>query len=164
MFEPVSSKVDFPEMERQLLAWWAENGIVSKYLSRNDEADKRFSFIDGPVTANNPLGVHHAWGRTYKDIFQRYKTMQGFKQRYQNGFDGQGLWIEVEVEKQLGLNSKREIETFGIDKFVELCKERVRKFADYPESAVRYGWATGWTGTTHTTRCPTRTTTRSGTS
>ena len=99
MFRPVPSKIDFVRMEKDLLAWWDECGIVEKYLIRNDGSDKRFSFVDGPITANNPMGIHHAWGRTYKDLFQRYKTMQGFEQRYQNGFDGQGLWIEVNVEK-----------------------------------------------------------------
>ena len=76
------------------------------------------------------MGVHHAWGRTFKDLFQRYHTMLGERQRYQNGFDCQGLWIEVEVERQLGFNNKRQIEEFGIGRFVELCKERVAKFAD----------------------------------
>ena len=145
MFKPVSSKVDFPALEREILAWWEENDIVKKYLARNDDSDKKFSFIDGPITANNPMGVHHAWGRTYKDLFQRYKTMQGFKQRYQNGFDGQGLWIEVEVEKQLGLNSKRDIEVFGVGKFVELCKERVRKFSDIQtRQSIRLGYWMDW--------------------
>ena len=77
MFKPVNSKVDFPALERDILAWWEENDIVEKYLKRNEGSDKRFSFIDGPITANNPMGVHHGWGRTYKDLFQRYKTMQG---------------------------------------------------------------------------------------
>ena len=90
VFRPVPSKIDFVQMEKDLLAWWDECGIVEKYLIRNDGSGKRFSFVDGPITANNPMGVHHAWGRTYKDLFQRYKTMQGFEQRYQNGFDGQG--------------------------------------------------------------------------
>ena len=145
MFEPVSSKVDFPAMERDILAWWDRNDIVRKYLKRNENSAKKFSFIDGPITANNPMGVHHAWGRMYKDLFQRYKTMLGFKQRYQNGFDGQGLWIEVEVEKELGLNSKRDIETIGIDKFVELCKERVRKFSDIQtQQSVRLGYWMDW--------------------
>ena len=84
-------------------------------MNKNNDADKKYSFIDGPITANNPMGVHHAWGRTYKDLYQRYKTMQGYEQRYQNGFDGQGLWIEVEVEKELGFKSKKDIEKFGID-------------------------------------------------
>ena len=119
MFKPVSSKVDFPAMERDILDWWRKSGVMQKYLTRNDGAAARFSFIDGPITANNPMGVHHAWGRTYKDLFLRYKTMQGFEQRYQNGFDGQGLWIEVEVEKELGFKSKLDIEDYGIGKFVE---------------------------------------------
>ena len=123
MFKSVESKIDFPAMERDILAWWNDNKIVEKYLVRNQNSKKRSSFIDGPITANNPMGVHHAWGRTYKDLFLRYKTMQGFQQRYQNGFDGQGLWIEVEVEKELGFKSKRDIESFGVDKFVELCKK-----------------------------------------
>ncbi len=93
-------------------------------------------FIDGPITANNPMGVHHAWGRTYKDLFQRYQAMLGNKQRYQNGFDCQGLWVEVEVEKELGLKSKRDIETYGVAEFVERCKERVRKFADAADRPI----------------------------
>ena len=145
MFKPVGSKVDFPALEREILAWWDENGIVAKYLKRNDGSDKKFSFIDGPITANNPMAVHHGWGRTYKDLWQRYKTMQGFKQRYQNGFDGQGLWIEVEVEKELGLNSKRDIETFGVDAFVNLCKERVVKFSKIQtEQSIRLGYWMDW--------------------
>ena len=77
MFKPVSSKVDFPAMEREIMRWWDENRIVEKYLKRNERSDKRFSFIDGPVTANNPLGVHHAWGRTYKDICRRWGPARG---------------------------------------------------------------------------------------
>ena len=150
-FKPVSSKVDFPALEREILAWWQQTGMMQKYLHRNDASEKRYSFIDGPITANNPMGVHHAWGRTYKDLYQRYKTMQGFKQRYQNGFDGQGLWIEVEVEKELGFNSKRDIEAYGIDKFVELCKERVRKFSGVQtEQSIRLGYWMDWDNSYHT--------------
>ena len=150
-FKPVSSKVDFPAMERDILAWWQKSAMMQRYLHRNDASDKRYSFIDGPITANNPMGVHHAWGRTYKDLYQRYKTMQGFKQRYQNGFDGQGLWIEVEVEKELGFKSKRDIEAYGIDKFVELCKERVRKFAAVQtEQSIRLGYWMDWDNSYHT--------------
>ena len=145
MFNPVNSKMDFPSMEEDILRWWGEVGVVGKYLHRNKNANKRFSFIDGPITANNPMGVHHAWGRTYKDLFQRYKTMQGFRQRYQNGFDCQGLWVEVEVEKELGLGSKRDIEEFGIEKFVELCKERVMKYAAVQtDQSIRLGYWMDW--------------------
>ena len=95
MFQPVSSQVDFVTLEKEILEWWEKHDIAKKYLAKNAHSEKRFSFIDGPITANNPMGVHHAWGRTYKDLFQRYKTMCGYRQRYQNGFEGQGLWIEV---------------------------------------------------------------------
>ena len=77
------------------------------------------------MTANKSLAVHTAWGRTLKDVFQRYKALRGFDQRYQNGFDCQGLWIEVGVERQLGLNSKREIEEFGLEEFARRCREVV---------------------------------------
>ncbi|MDA1349867.1 MAG: isoleucine--tRNA ligase, partial [Chloroflexi bacterium] len=151
MFKPVGSKVDFPALEREILAFWEENGTLDKYLKRNVGAEKRASFIDGPITANNRMGVHHAWGRTYKDLFLRYRAMKGFDQRYQNGFDGQGLWIEVEVEKELGFKSKRDIEAYGIDKFVELCKERVRRFAGIiSEQSLRLGYWMDWDNSYHT--------------
>ena len=138
-------------MEREVLAWWRETGMMRKYLARNEDSDRRWSFIDGPITANNPMGAHHAWGRTYKDLYQRYKTMQGFKQRYQNGYDGQGLWIEVEVEKELGFKSKRDIEAYGIDRFVELCKERVRRYADViTQQSIRLGYWMDWDNSYHT--------------
>jgi len=66
--------------------------------------------LDGPITANNPMGVHHAWGRTYKDLWQKFYNLLGYKQRFQSGFDCQGLWVEVEVEKELGLHTKKDIE------------------------------------------------------
>ncbi len=97
MFKPVEPKPDFPALERETLRWWEEEGIVEQYLRRNEASEKRWSFIDGPITANNAMGVHHAWGRAYKDTFQRFRTMQGYRQRYQNGYDCQGLWSEVEV-------------------------------------------------------------------
>ncbi len=128
-FEPVDTKVNFTELEKKRLGRWYKDGIVDKYLHKNDSSDKYFSFIDGPITANNPMGVHHAWGRTYKDLWQRYKNMQGYRQRFQNGFDCQGLWVEVEVEKELGFKSKKDIEKYGVAKFVEKCKERVEKYA-----------------------------------
>ena len=151
MFKPVSSKVDFPALEEEISEWWGENDILQKYLRRNVDSDSRYSFIDGPITANNPMGVHHAWGRTYKDLFLRYKAMQGFNQRFQNGFDGQGLWIEVEVEKELGFKSKRDIEAYGIDRFVELCKQRVTRFSDtITKQSIRMGQWMDWDNSYHT--------------
>src|SRR3989344_6632754 len=105
-FKPVDAKQDFVDMEKELLKFWVDAGIVKKYLEKNQNSKKRFSFLDGPITANNPMGVRHAWGRTYKDFWQRFWNMRGRAQRFQNGFDEQGLWVEVEVEKELGLKSK----------------------------------------------------------
>ena len=128
-FREVSSKLDLPALEREVIDRWRARGTEERYLARNADRQERFSFLDGPITANNPMGVHHAWGRTYKDLYQRYHTMLGHRQRYQNGFDCQGLWIEVEVERELGFTNKRDIEEYGIDRFVEKCRERVDRFA-----------------------------------
>ncbi|MGH2393664.1 MAG: class I tRNA ligase family protein, partial [Candidatus Limnocylindria bacterium] len=141
----MSSRLEVPALEREVIERWRERDTMARYLARNEASERRFSFIDGPITANNPMGVHHAWGRTYKDLFQRYHTMLGERQRYQNGFDCQGLWIEVEVERQLGFNNKRQIEEFGIDRFVELCKARVDKFAAIQtEQSKRLGYWMDW--------------------
>ncbi|MEO8510154.1 MAG: isoleucine--tRNA ligase [Chloroflexota bacterium] len=151
MFKPVSSKLDVPSLERDQIEVWRQRDTMARYLGRNATSERRFSFLDGPITANNPMGVHHAWGRTYKDLFQRYHTMLGERQRYQNGFDCQGLWIEVEVEKQLGLNNKRQIEEYGIDRFVELCKARVAKFAGIQtEQSKRLGYWMDWDNSYYT--------------
>ena len=118
---------------------------MARYLARNANAERRWSFLDGPITANNPMGVHHAWGRTYKDLFQRYHTMLGERQRYQNGYDCQGLWIEVEAERELGFKNKRDIESYGIDRFVEYCKARTQRFADrITEQSIRLGMWMDW--------------------
>jgi len=147
----VSSKLDVPALEREVIERWAARDTMARYLARNEASEKRFSFIDGPITANNPMGVHHAWGRTYKDLFQRYHTMLGERQRYQNGFDCQGLWIEVEVERQLGFNNKQQIEEFGIGRFVELCKERVDTFAAIQtEQSKRLGYWMDWENSYYT--------------
>ena len=124
MFQALPRVPDHPALEQEVLAWWEERGVFGELRERN-RGGPRWSFIDGPVTANKTLGVHTAWGRTLKDVFQRYKAMQGFDQRYQNGFDCQGLWIEVGVERELGLNSKREIEEYGLDEFARRCREKV---------------------------------------
>ncbi len=145
MFDPVNPKPDFPAQERDRMRWWQEQGIVEQYLQRNERSEKRWSFIDGPITANNAMGVHHAWGRTYKDVFQRFRTMQGYRQRYQNGFDCQGLWIEVEVERELGFTSKHDIEKYGVGRFVEKCKARVQRFAaQITEQSIRLGQWMEW--------------------
>ena len=147
VFQPViaADRVNYPELEQNIQRWWDEHQVRQAYLHRNDESPKQYSFLDGPITANNPMGVHHAWGRTYKDLYLRFKTMQGFKQRYQNGFDCQGLWVEVNVEQELGLKTKRDIEAYGIAEFVQRCKERVFKFAKVQtDQSIRLGYWMDW--------------------
>ncbi|MCH7612126.1 MAG: isoleucine--tRNA ligase [Candidatus Marinimicrobia bacterium] len=144
MIEKVNPKVDFVKLEHDILEFWEKNDIFNKRVALN-KGKPKWSFIDGPITANNPMGVHHAWGRTLKDIYNRYKAMTGHELRYQNGFDCQGLWVEIEVEKELGFKTKREVEEFGIEKFVNLCKERVRKYSDIQtEQSVRLGYWMDW--------------------
>lgn len=150
-FSKVESQVDFPALEREVLSFWDRENIFEKLRRRNADGP-RWSFLDGPITANNPMGVHHAWGRTYKDVFQRYHAMLGCHQRHQNGFDCQGLWVEVEVEKELGLKSKRDIENLvpgdrfaSIEKFVDLCKQRVDRFARVQtDQSIRLGYWMDW--------------------
>ena len=123
-FDKGETQVDFPAQERAILEFWQRTNAFER-LREKIRGKPRWSFLDGPITANNPMGVHHAWGRTYKDIYQRYQAMTGHELRFQNGFDCQGLWVEVEVEKELKLRSKRDIENLvpgdrfaSIDRFV----------------------------------------------
>ncbi|NQV30159.1 MAG: isoleucine--tRNA ligase [Candidatus Marinimicrobia bacterium] len=144
MMKEVSSKEDFIALEHAMLAFWEQEDIFNKLRAQN-AGKPRWSFLDGPITANNPMGVHHAWGRTYKDMYQRFHAMLGMELRYQNGFDCQGLWVEVEVEKDLGFKSKTDIEAYGIEAFVNKCKERVRKFsAIQTEQSKRMGYWMDW--------------------
>lgn len=152
MLKPVEAQIDFPQMEKKWLDKWYSSGLIEKYLNKNNSSSKRFSFLDGPITANNPMGVHHAWGRTYKDLWQRFYNLLGYKQRFQNGFDCQGLWVEVEVEKELGTRSKKDIENLvpgnkkaSIAQFVEMCRQRVYKFSSIQtEQSKRLGYFMDW--------------------
>ena len=144
MFKEVSPTVDFPELERRVLEFWTETKAFEKLVELN-KGKPRWSFMDGPITANNPMGVHHAWGRTYKDLFQRFKAMQRHELRYQNGFDCQGLWIEVEVERELGFKSKRDIEAYGAARFIKDCKQRALRYAaKQVEQSIRLGYWMQW--------------------
>jgi isoleucyl-tRNA synthetase len=144
MFRSVSSKPDFVAQEYEILELWQERQTFARLRAQN-AGGPRWSFLDGPITANNPMGVHHAWGRAYKDLYQRFHAMLGEDQRYQNGFDCQGLWVEVNVERELGFTSKRDIETFGIGPFVALCKQRVLTYAArQTEQSIRLGMWMEW--------------------
>jgi isoleucyl-tRNA synthetase len=146
-FQDVPSNVDFPAQERETLRWWQENKSLDK-LRAMQKGRPKWSFIDGPITANNPMGVHHAWGRTYKDLYNRYWAMAGHELRYQQGFDCQGLWVEVEVEKEMGFKSKKDIEAYGMAAFVNKCKERVLRYsAVQTEQSIRLGYWMDWNDT-----------------
>jgi isoleucyl-tRNA synthetase len=150
-FEAVNLKANFPEVEGKLFKDWYKKKIAARYLRRNQNSKNYFAFLDGPITANNPMGVHHAWGRTYKDLWQRFKNMQGFRQRFQNGFDCQGLWVEVEVEKELDFKNKKDIQDFGVAKFVEKCRDRVKKYSKIQtEQSKRLGYFMDWDNSYYT--------------
>jgi len=144
MFKQVPSSVNFVAQEREVLDFWKETDAFRKLVQLRKN-DPTWSFIDGPITANNPMGVHHGWGRTYKDLYHRFWVMKGHRTRYQNGFDCQGLWVEVEVEKELGFQSKRDIEKYGVAHFVRKCKQRVLNYAAVQtEQSVRLGYWMDW--------------------
>jgi isoleucyl-tRNA synthetase len=145
MFSPLPDKPDHDALERAILEVWEREETFARLREQN-AGGPRFSFVDGPVTANRMvLGVHTAWGRTLKDVFQRYKALRGFHQRYQNGFDCQGLWIEVGVERSLGLNSKREIEEYGLAEFARRCREVVVQSSQaLTEGSIRLGQWMDW--------------------
>ena len=144
MFAPLPDKPDHDALELEILALWEREATFAQLRAQN-ASGPRFSFFDGPVTANKSLAVHTAWGRTLKDVFQRYKALRGYHQRYQNGFDCQGLWIEVGVERELGLNSKQEIEEFGLAEFSRRCREVVVTSArDLTEGSIRLGQWMDW--------------------
>lgn len=137
------------ETEKKISLFWEEKKIFKKLMKR--KSNKKFSFLDGPITANNPMGIHHALGRTYKDLFLRFKSMQGYEERRQNGFDCQGLWIEREVEKERGFRSKDDIEKFGILNFVNECKKRVERFSKLiEEDSMRLGMWMNWNDSYYT--------------
>ncbi|MGI8973625.1 MAG: isoleucine--tRNA ligase [Gaiella sp.] len=144
MFAPLPDKPDHDALELAILELWEREHTFAE-LRRMNAQGPRFSFVDGPVTANKTLAVHTAWGRTLKDVFQRYKALRGYHQRYQNDFDCQGLWIEVGVERELGLNSKREIEEFGLAEFARRCRAKVAWSAhELTKGSIRLGQWMDW--------------------
>ena len=144
-FRPAGSTFDLPELEHEVQGLWEREKSFDALRKKNANGPT-FSFIDGPITANaEAMGIHHAWARTYKDVFQRFWAMKGYDQRYQNGFDCHGLWVEVEVERELGLKNKREIERYGVDRFSRACRARVdRSAAAFSKQSARLGQWMDW--------------------
>ncbi len=127
MFKKVDSNVDLVKLEEKILKFWEKNNIFKKTLEKN-RSKERFVFYEGPPTANGAPGVHHVLSRVYKDIFPRYKTMKGYNVPRKAGWDTHGLPVELEVEKELNINSKKEIEEIGIEKFNMLCRQSVMRY------------------------------------
>lgn len=140
MFKEVSNQVDFPKLEQRLLQFWREQAIFKK--STLKEAPKgKYIFYEGPPTANGKPGLHHVISRCYKDLFPRFKTMQGFEVGRKGGWDTHGLPVEIEIEKKLGLNGKQDIEKFGIAAFNKLAKESVfSNIQDWNSMTERIGF------------------------
>ena len=141
---------DFVKNEEEVLKYWNEHQCFKKLQEKNKNG-KKYRFIDGPITANNKMGVHHAFGRSLKDCFLRYKAMNGYTSHYRNGFDGQGLWVEVEVEKDLGFKNKKDVENFGLENFTNACVARVKKFSGIiTEQSKRLGQWMDWDNSYYT--------------
>ena len=150
MQDKFDTKYSFAENEKEIISFWKENDCFKKLKAKNANGPK-YRFIDGPITANNPMGIHHTWGRTLKDTFIKYNAMKGCDTHYRNGFDSQGLWVEVEVEKELGFKTKHDIEAYGLDKFTEKCIERVKKFSGViTEQSIRLGQWMDWDNSYYT--------------
>jgi len=128
-FEPVEPSIDLPRLEERVLARWRERDVFRESLRRRAGAP-RFVFYEGPPTANGRPGSHHVLSRVFKDVFPRYKTMRGFLVERKAGWDCHGLPVELEIERELGLNSKHEIERFGIAEFNRRCRESVFKYIE----------------------------------
>jgi isoleucyl-tRNA synthetase len=128
-FEPVDVRVSFPELEQEILAFWREADIFHRSLRQRDGAPE-WVFYEGPPTANGKPGLHHVEPRTFKDVFPRFKTMTGHSVPRKGGWDCHGLPVELEIEKEIGTKTKRDIEAFGIGEFNRLCRESVTRYVD----------------------------------
>ncbi|GHF30434.1 isoleucyl-tRNA synthetase [Deinococcus metalli] len=126
-FAPVESNPSFPHMEEALLRWWRDERIFERSLEQTAGGEP-YTFYEGPPTANGMPGIHHVESRSLKDLFPRFKTMQGRYVARKAGWDTHGLPVELAVEKKLGLNSKREVEAYGIDRFNAQCRETVFEY------------------------------------
>lgn len=122
MFKPVSPKLNVTIMEEAMLRFWQKHEIFKKSLAQTEGAAE-YVFFEGPPTANGKPGIHHVLARAFKDIFPRYKSMQGYHVSRRGGWDTHGLPVEIEVEKKLGFTSKQQIEDYGIAAFNKLCRE-----------------------------------------
>ena len=137
MYKKVDSKLDFVKNEEKILKFWEDNKIIYKGLELNKNSDKSFVLHDGPPTANGKPHIGHVLTRAMKDIIPRFKAMKGYYIYRKAGWDTHGLPVEVEVEKKLGFNGKKDIENYGIDKFITLCKSSVWEYKSMWEDLTK---------------------------
>jgi isoleucyl-tRNA synthetase len=131
---------DLPSLEEDILDWWDEHDVFARSIEERD-GQPTFTFYEGPPTANGRPGIHHVMSRAIKDIFCRYKTMQGYQVARKAGWDTHGLPVEIEVEKELDLDSRAEVEAYGIEKYNEACRESVLEYKDlWDELTQRMGY------------------------
>ncbi|MFW6029695.1 MAG: isoleucine--tRNA ligase [Halanaerobiales bacterium] len=141
---------NFINLEKSILNFWEENDSFKK-LQKKNQGNKRFRFLDGPITANNEMGIHHVWGRTLKDLYIKYKSMKGYSCHFRNGFDAHGTPVEVNVEKQLNIKNKKELKEYGIGKFVDKCLDRVDKYSNIQtQQSKRLGQWMDWENSYYT--------------
>jgi len=140
MFSPVSSRVSFPELDSRVLQHWKERDVFRRAGTEREGAP-RFMLYDGPPTANGSPGIHHVLARIFKDVMCRYKTMKGYQVLRKGGWDTHGLPVELGIEQELGLTSKRDIEEYGIEEFNQKCKESVFRYVrEWEEMTDRIGF------------------------
>ena len=140
MFSPVSSRVSFPELDARILEHWKERDVFRRAGTEREGAPK-FMLYDGPPTANGSPGIHHVLARIFKDVMCRYKTMKGYQVLRKGGWDTHGLPVELGVEQELGLTSKRDIEEYGIEEFNQKCRESVFRYVrEWEEMTDRIGF------------------------
>jgi isoleucyl-tRNA synthetase len=140
MFQEVSTRVSFPELEKEVRRFWKERDVFARSVTQR-QGRPFFVFYEGPPTANGLPGIHHVLARAIKDLFPRYKTMRGFYSERKGGWDTHGLPVEIEVEKQLKLNGKQDIERFGVEAFNKLCRESVFKYiSEWEEMTEQMGF------------------------
>ena len=139
-YEAVPPQVDLPALELEVLKFWRDNDTFKQSLDRTADGP-RWTFYEGPPTANGRPGTHHVEARVFKDVFPRFKTMQGFRVDRKAGWDCQGLHVEVGVEKELGVSGKQQIEAYGIAEFNARCRESVlRSTQEFEEMTERMAY------------------------
>lgn len=139
-YREIPSRVDLPKLEEQVLATWRESKTFEMTMQQS-AGKPNWVFYEGPPTANGMPGAHHVEARTFKDIFPRYRTMKGFNVERRAGWDCHGLPVEIEVEKELKFNGKKDIEAFGIAEFNAKCRQSVLKHVDaFTQMTERMGY------------------------